>query len=271
GLVAGGEAAADAHEAEHVAVGVGHELFDGDDQHLVLVFAVGLDLDDGDAVVGEAGLVGVVDAGEFGGVELQVVEADDLVGAQSEVLEVRLVAVEEAAVGVLDVDPVGGFIEDRREDGIFERFEVGRKISAVDVDHGGEGVEGGPKRSGEPMPGSVGQAGGGSNLNPLRAKRKNQPGVFSRVACAADTARYFSAQPRRPACSSGASARRTLAGVPATIDPAGMTVRGVTTAPAAIRQRSPICAPSRMTAPMPIRHSSPMVQACTMALWPTVT
>ena len=45
----------------------------------------------------------------------------------------------------------------------------------------------------------------------------------------------------------------------------------VMSAPAAMILRGPICAPSRMMAPMPTSTLSPTVQACTTARRPTVT
>ena len=53
----------------------------------------------------------------------------------------------------------------------------------------------------------------------------------------------------------------TLAGVPSTIEPSGITVPGVTTDLAPMRHCRPTTAPSRTTAPMPMSDSSPMVQA----------
>src|SRR5262247_1718930 len=52
--------------------------------------------------------------------------------------------------------------------------------------------------------------------------------------------------------------------------PSGISVSGVTRAPAATMERAPIRAPSRTVAPLPIRHSSPSDAAWIVQLWPTV-
>src|SRR5437762_12457084 len=52
--------------------------------------------------------------------------------------------------------------------------------------------------------------------------------------------------------------------------PSGISVSGVTSAPAATIARAPIRAPSRTVEPLPTRHSSPRKAACTVQLWPIV-
>ena len=56
-----------------------------------------------------------------------------------------------------------------------------------------------------------------------------------------------------------------LAGDPSTMDPGGIRLPGVTRALAPMRHSSPMTAPSKIVAPMPIKHRSPMVQAWTLA------
>src|SRR5258708_6294762 len=82
---------------------------------------------------------------------------------------------------------------------------------------------------------------------------------------------YLSAQPFKPARSSADSGRFTLAGAPSTIEPAGICVPGVTSAPAPINDCSPIIAPSRTVAPLPTSTSSPTLQACNLPASPTAT
>ena len=53
--------------------------------------------------------------------------------------------------------------------------------------------------------------------------------------------------------------RLITAGAPTASMPSGISVSGRTIAPAAMRQRAPITAPSRMSAPLAMRACSPMV------------
>ena len=63
----------------------------------------------------------------------------------------------------------------------------------------------------------------------------------------------------------------TRPGTPITRLPAGITAFSGTSAPAAIRQPSPMTAPFRIVACIPIRQRSPTVQPCTMAPCPMDT
>ena len=62
-----------------------------------------------------------------------------------------------------------------------------------------------------------------------------------------------------------------MPGMPVTSEFGGITVRSVTTAPAAMMELAPMWAPLRMVAPMPMRTLSSMVQPWTVALWPMLT
>ena len=53
--------------------------------------------------------------------------------------------------------------------------------------------------------------------------------------------------------------------------PSGISLPGGTSAPAAIRQRLPILAPSSTIAPLAIMLPSPTLQPCRKAMCPTVT
>ena len=63
--------------------------------------------------------------------------------------------------------------------------------------------------------------------------------------------------------------RTTLPGTPMTRLPAGTCMFSGTSAPAAIRQPSPMTAPFKIVACIPIRQPSPTVQPCTTAPCPT--
>ena len=72
-------------------------------------------------------------------------------------------------------------------------------------------------------------------------------------------------------CSSNPSVFTTFPGDPKTNDPGGIFVPPVTKVPAPIIDRAPISAPSKIIAPIPTKTSSPIVQACKIALCPPVT
>jgi len=84
-------------------------------------------------------------------------------------------------------------------------------------------------------------------------------------------ATYFSAQYFSVPRSWEVSGRTIFAGDPSTIEPGGIFIPWVTSAFAPMRDCRPMTAPSRITAPMPTSTSSPTLQACTTAEWPTVT
>src|ERR1019366_10815755 len=72
---------------------------------------------------------------------------------------------------------------------------------------------------------------------------------------------YFCAHHFSPARSSLDNLRTTFAGAPRTTEPGGIFVPCVTSAFAPIMDCLPMTAPSKITAPMPTRHSSPTLHA----------
>src|SRR5262245_1297138 len=78
----------------------------------------------------------------------------------------------------------------------------------------------------------------------------------------------MSAPRRMPSRALSSSVRIARAGAPTISELSGNSLPSVMSAPAPTRQFFPIFAPLSTTAPMPIRLSDPMMQPCSMTLWP---